>query len=151
MIAVVEEHDRLRAAGGEIGAHHRPEPVRDHIDRRQGVGGRPGWAGRGALAATGADVGVDGHMVAGGGDRAGRAEVEAAGAAGDAGTGMRAEPLVKTDVGRSVEGSHQVRRVEDRSFHRYRVAGIRAQIPVAQFPGREEGRFPGKIEDQVAT
>ena len=83
MLVVVEQQHRARAAGFAIGGEQRAQLAQQRIGRRQRVGGGAGRAGGGALAAAGADVRVDRDMIAGGRDRAGRAEIEAAAAADD--------------------------------------------------------------------
>ena len=73
-----------RAASLAIAREQRAQLAHQRVRRRQRVRGRAGRADRGALPATRADMRVDGDMIAGGRDRAGRAEIEAARAADDA-------------------------------------------------------------------
>ena len=73
----------MRAAGLAIGGEQRAQLAHQRVGRRQRVGRGAGRAGGGALAAAGADLRIDRDMIAGGRDRAGRAEVEAAVAADD--------------------------------------------------------------------
>ena len=132
------------AAGLAIGGEQGPQPAHQRIGRRQRIGGRAGRADGGALAAAGADMGVDRHVVAGGRDRAGRAEVEAAVAADDAGARMRADVLGEGDVARLVEGADEIARLEHRAQHRGRIARIGAQIAVAQIGGGKSGAPPDR-------
>ncbi len=148
---VVHEHDRLRAAGLAIGGEQRAQPAHQRVGRRQRIGGGAGRADGGALSAAGADMRVDRHVIAGGRDRAGRAEIEAAGAADDVGARMRAEVLGEGDVARLVEGADEVARLEHRLEHRGRVAGIGAQIAVAQIGGGEQRRAAREVEHEVAV
>ena len=69
---VVQQHDRALAAGIAIGGQQRAQLAHQGIGRRQRIGRRAGRADGGALAAAGADLGVDRHVVAGRRDGAGR-------------------------------------------------------------------------------
>ena len=91
VLVVVKQHDGLRAAGLAIGGEQRAQLAHQRVRRRQRIGGGAGRAGGGALAAAGADMRVDRDVIAGGRDRAGRAEIEAARAADDLRARMRAE------------------------------------------------------------
>ena len=93
------------AAGLAIGQQQRAQLAQQCIGRRQRIGGRPGGTGGGALAAAGAYVGVDRHVIAGRRDGAGRTKVQAARAADDLRARMRAELLAEGDVARLVEGT----------------------------------------------
>jgi hypothetical protein len=84
MCLVVHEHDgRLCAPGITICRHQRPQLAHQRIRRRQRIAGGAGRAHGGTLSAAGTDIGVDGDMIAGGRDRAGGAEIEAARATDD--------------------------------------------------------------------
>ena len=50
---------------------------------------------------------------------------------------MRAEILGERDVARLVEGADEIARLQHRAQHRRRIAGIGAQIAVAQIGARE--------------
>ncbi len=84
---------RLLAAGFAVGAEQRAQFAQQRIGRRQGVGRGAGRAGGGALAAAGANLRIDRHMIAVRRDGAGRTEIEAAAAADDLGARMRAQIL----------------------------------------------------------
>ncbi len=148
---VVQQHDRLRAAGLAIGREQRPQLAQQGVGRRQCVSGGPGRADRGALPATRADMLVDGDVIAGRRDRAGRAEIEAARAADDARARMRAEIRGEGDIARLVERADEVARREHRLEHGGAVAGVGAQIAVAQIGRGEQRRSAGEIEQQVAV
>ena len=150
MRVVVDQHDRLRAAGFAIGGEQRAQPAHQRVGRRQRIGGGAGRADGGALPATGADMGVDRDVIAGGRDGAGRAEVEAAGAADDLGARMRAEVLGEGDVARLVEGADEVARLEHRLEHGGRIAGVGAQVAVAQIGRGEQRRAAGDVEHEIA-
>src|SRR5262245_47602854 len=84
MGVVVDEHDRrLSSSRLAISGEQRAQLAHQRVRRRQRIAGRAGWAYRGALPASGAGIGIDGDVIAGGRNRAGRAEVEAARAAHD--------------------------------------------------------------------
>ena len=137
MLSVMQQHDRLPAARFAIGRKQHAQLAHQDVCRRQRVGRSPGGAGGGALAAARADMGVDGDMIARGRDRAGRAEIEAAAAADDLGTRMRAKILGELDVARFVEGADEVPRLQRCTQHRSRITGIGAQIAFAQIGRRE--------------
>ena len=82
VLAIVEQHNRPGAAGLVIGEQHGAKLVQQRIGGRQRVGGGTGRAGRGALAASGADFRADPDVIAVRCDRTRRAEVEAAMASG---------------------------------------------------------------------
>jgi hypothetical protein len=149
MLAVVEDHDRVAAAGGGIGPQERAEPGEEVLHRRQRVMRRAGRAGGGALAAARADHRVDRHGVARRRDRAGGAEVEAAGAAGDAVARMGAEPGVVLDIARLVEGADEMGGVHHRPRHRRRMGGIGTEVARAQLVAREERPGAAQVEDDV--
>ena len=64
---------------------------------------------------------------------------------------MRAQVFGVGDVARLVEAAGQVARLEHGAQDRRRVAGIGAQIAVAQIGGREQRRATGQIDQQVAA
>ena len=80
---------------------------------------------------------VNGDMIAGGRNGAGRAEIETAPAADDLRARMRAQVFREIDVARLVERAGQVARFEHGPKNGGRIAGIRAQITVAQVGSRE--------------
>ena len=137
MRLVMQEHDRMRAAGFAIGRKHCAQLAHQRVRGRQRVGRGAGRTDRGALAAAGANLRIDRDVIAGRRDRAGRTEIEAAAAADDLGTRMRAQVLGEGDIARLVEGADEVARLEHRAQHRRRIAGIGAQIAVAQIGRRE--------------
>ena len=63
---------------------------------------------------------------------------------------MRAEILGEGDVARLVEGADEVARLEHRLEHGGAVAGIGAQIAVAQIGRGEQRRAAGQVEHDVA-
>src|SRR5271166_6467812 len=84
-------------------------------------------------------------------DGAGRAEVEAAAAADNLRARMRAEVGGEGYVARLVEAADEVARLEHGAEPAGAVAGIGAQISLAQIRRGEERRSTGKIEHEVAT
>ena len=103
------------------------------------------------MAAACTNIGVDGHVVAGGRDGAGRAEIEAAGAADDPRAGMRAQVVVEGDVAWLFKAADEVARLQNRLQHGGRTAGIGAQITIAQIGGWEKGAAAGEVEDDIAA
>ena len=148
---VVHQHDRSLSARLAVGRQHRAQLAHQRILRRNRVGGRAGRAGGRALAAAGADVRIDRHVIPGRRDRRRRTEIEAARAAGALRAGMRAQRSVVGDVTRLLEGADEVARPEDRLQHRGGIAGIGAQIAVAQIGGGEQRRAAGQVENDVAA
>ena len=57
---------------------------------------------------------------------------------------------VKVDVARLVEGADEIARLQHGAEHGSRVAGIGAQIAVAQVGGGKQRRAAGQIEHQIA-
>jgi len=125
----------LRAAGFAVGAEQRAQASQQRVGRRQRVGRGAGRAGGGALAAAGANLRIDRHVIAVRGDGTGRAEVEAAAATDDLGARMRAQILGEINVARLVECPGEIARLEHRAQHHRGIARICAQIPVAQIGG----------------
>ena len=64
---------------------------------------------------------------------------------------MRAQVLGEGDVARLVEVAGQVARLQHGAQHRGRIAGIGAQIAVAQIGGRKQRRAAGQIDQHVAA
>ena len=64
---------------------------------------------------------------------------------------MRAQICGEVDVARLVEGADEIARLEHRAQHRRRIAGIGAQIAVAQIGGGKQRRAAGEIEEDVAA
>src|SRR3954471_21535549 len=91
LLHVVENDAGVLAAGVTIGRHQRFQPETDVARLRIRVGHRAGGADGRAAAATRAQVRLDLDVVAVRRDGAGRADVEAFGAAGDARAPMRAD------------------------------------------------------------
>ena len=147
---VVEEHDRVRAARRGVGLEESAQAAQQRVGRRERVSCGARRAHRRALAAPGADMGIDGNVVAGGRDGAGRAQVETAGAAGDAGARMGAQALGEGDEARLVELADEVRGLEQEPLHRRRVARVGPQVAGSQLVRREQGRAAGEIQDEVA-
>ena len=148
---IVHQQNRLLATGLPEGNQHCAQPAQKRLRRWHRIGGGAGWTGRRALAAAGADVGIDGHMVASWRDGARGAEIEAARAADDPGARMGAQSGVEHDIPGLFEGADEVSRAEDRSPHRGGVAGIGAQIAVPQIRGGNLRPPAGKVENDVAT
>ena len=145
----MDQQHRIPAARFGICAQQGAQPEQQNLARRQGVARRAGRAHAGAGTAAAADVGVDRHVVAGGRDRGRRADVEAAGAAGDVAARMGTQILMEGDVKRLIELADQVGRLEQRLLHRRRVARIGMQIAVPFFRRRDQRLAAGKIEDQI--
>ena len=137
VLSIMEHDDGLRAARLTIGRKQSAQFPQQRVRRRQRVGGGARRACGGALAAAGADMRVDGDMIAGGRNRAGRAEIETAPAADDLRARMRAQVFREIDVARLVERAGQVARFEHGAKNGGRIAGIGAQITVAQIGCRE--------------
>ena len=141
----------LLAARFAVGAEQRAQLAQQRVGRRQSIGRGAGRAGGGALAAAGANCASIAHMIAVGRDRAGRTEIEAAAAADDLGARMRAQVLAEIDVARLVEVADEIARLEHGAQDRRRIAGIGAQIAVAQIGGRKQRRAAGQIDQDVAA
>ena len=150
MLAIVKQHDGVAAAGLAIGLQQRAQPPHQRIRARQRIGCRAGRTDRRAGAAAGADIGVDRDRIAVRRDRAGRTQIEAARAAGDARARMGAERLLELDEARLVEGADQVAGVRDRALDGGAVARIGAQISRPQFVRGKQRRAAAEIEDQIA-
>ena len=148
---IMQQQDRALAAGLAIGQQHRAQLAHQRIRRWHRVGSRTSRAGCGALAAPGADVRIDCHMVAGRRDRAGGAEIEAARAAHDLGARMGAQRRVEGDIARLLEGADEIARLQYGLQHRGWIAGIGAQIAVAQVGCGKQRRSTGKIENDIAA
>ena len=131
-----QQHGRP-AAGLAIDREEGAQPLHQGIGWRHCISSGAGRADRSALAAAGTDRRVDRDMVAGGGDGAGRAEIEAAPAADDLRARMGAQVIGEIDVARLVEIPDEIARAQHRPQHRRRIAGISAQIAVAQVVGAE--------------
>src|SRR3546814_16753382 len=89
-------------------------------------------------------------LVAGGGDGAGGADVEAARGAGLAAARMGADLAAVLHVARLVELADEVGDLEERALHRRRVAGIGAEVAVALLRRREQRLAAGEVENEVA-
>src|SRR3546814_721943 len=90
-------------------------------------------------------------LVAGGGDGAGGADVEAARGAGLAAARMGADLAAVLHVARLVELADEVGDLEERALHRRRVAGIGAEVAVALLRRREQRLAAGEVEDRKST
>ena len=64
---------------------------------------------------------------------------------------MGAEILGEGDIARLVETADEVARLEHRLEHGGGIAGIGAQIAVAQIGGGEQRRAAGDVEHEVAA
>jgi hypothetical protein len=84
-------------------------------------------------------------------DGAGRAKIEATGAADDPGTRMSTELFGECNVARLVEGADQIARLEHRFEHCCWIARVGPQIAVAQIGGREQRRVARDIYPVVAA
>ena len=147
---IMKQHDGPFAAGLAIGDQHRAQPAHQRVFRRQRIGCRAGRAGGRALAAARADICVDRHMVSRGADGARRTEVETPGATRPLRTRVSAQPGFKIDVARLLEGADEIARLENSLQHRRWIAGIRAQIAVAQIGSGKQRGATGQIKDDVA-
>src|SRR5262245_62584804 len=94
---------------------------------------------------------VDGHVIAIGRDRAGRAEIEAASAANALRARMGAQVGAEMNVTRLVERTDEIARLHDRSQHCGSVAWIGTQIAFAQIGGCKQRRAARKVEHDVAA
>jgi hypothetical protein len=151
MRLVMQQHNGLRTARLRVSREQRAQLAQQGIGGRQRVGSSTRRAHRGALAAPGAHVGIDGNMVSGGRDRTGGAEVEAAAAADNARARMRAELLREFDVARLVERADEIARLEHGAQRARRVLGVGAQIAVAQVMRGEQRRATGEIDDTITA
>jgi len=132
VLGVMKQDDGLRTPGLTIGRKQNAHFSQQCVRRRQRVGSGARRACGGALAAPGADIRVDCDMIAVGRNRAGRAEIETAPAADDLRPRMRAQVFREIDIAWLVECAGQVARFEHCPKDGGRIAGIRAQITVAQ-------------------
>ena len=140
------------AAGRAIGGEQRADRADELVGRRKGIAHRAGRAGGAARAAAAADVGIDRDVIVRRRDRAGRAQVEAARAAGDARARMRAQVLLE---GRRSAACRTCRRgrcaLRIRRSTAIGVGGIGAQIAVAQVGRGEQRRAAGEVDDDVGA
>ena len=151
MRIVVNQHDGTFAAGLAVGGEQGAQLAHQRVRRRQRVAGGARRADGGALAAAGADIRIDLNVVAVRRDGAGRAKIEAAAATDDARARMRAKVFGKLDVARLVESAGEIARAQDRFQNCRRIAGVGAQIAVAQIGGGKQRRTAGEIEHNVAA
>src|SRR4029077_7998534 len=121
------------------------------VGGRQGIACRARWTGRGALAASRADPGVDFDVIAIRCDRPGRAKVETAVTTGQLRARMDADFCAEIHIFRLVEAADKIARLEHRTQHCGRISRVRAEIAVAQVMGGEKWRTAGKIKDEVAA
>src|SRR5512133_1354104 len=119
------------------------------IGGRQRIFRRAGRTDRGAAAAAGADIWIDCDVIAGGRDGAGRADVEAAGAADDTRARMRAELGVEIDEARLVELADEMACRKQDALDRRWIARIGVQITASQVIRGEKRRAAGEVEDQI--
>ena len=64
---------------------------------------------------------------------------------------MGAQMLGEFDIARLVERAGEVGGAHDRAQHRGRIAGIGAQVAVAQIVRREQRCAAGQIQDDIAA
>ena len=150
VLGVMDQDDGVAASGVVVGQEKGAQAFEQRFGARQGVGGGSRGADGGAGTAAGADERVDGDVVAVRRDGSGRADVQAAGAAGLLVAGMGAQLGAVIDVAGLVEFSDQIGELEDRLLDFGRVAGVGAEIAVALAVGREQRRAAGQVEDDVA-
>ena len=146
---LVDQEDRRLAARPAVGGEQRAQALEQGVRTGRGVGGSPGGADAGARTAAGADEGVDRHVVARGRDRTGRAEVEAAGAAGAARAGMGAELGREVDIARLLELADEGGGLQERTGHGGGVPRIGPEIAVAPLVRGEQRRAAGEIEHEI--
>ena len=151
MRIVMQQHDCPLATGLAIGDQQRPQPAHECIFRRHRVGHSAGGAGRRALAAARADIGVDRDVISRRRDGARRTKVETAGATGTLRSRVGAQPCLEVDVARFLEGADEISRLEDSLKHRSRTAGIGTQITFAQIGSCKQRGATREIEDDVAA
>ena len=84
VLAVVKQHDGVASARLAVGLQQRPQPPHQRIRAGQRIGCCAGRTNRCARAAAGAYIGVDRDRIPVRRDRAGRAQIEAARASGNA-------------------------------------------------------------------
>ena len=89
-------------------------------------------------------------MVARGGNRPRWTKVETPGATGALRTRVSAQPGLEIDVARLFEGPDEVARLENHLQHCCAIAGIGAQITVAQIGGSKQWGTTGQIKNDVA-
>ena len=148
-LVVKQQHGRS-AAGLAIDREEGAQAPHQGIGRGHRVTGGAGRADRSALAAAGADCGVDCDTVAVGSDGPRRAEIETPPAADDVRARMGAEVIGEIDVARLVEISDEIAGAQHRPEHRRRIAGVGAQIAVAKIGGGKQRRPAGEVEQDVA-
>ena len=112
VLGIMKHDDGLRAASLAIGRKQSPQFPQQRVRWRQRIGRGARRAGGGALPASRADMRVNGDVIAGGRNGAGRAEIETAPAADDLRARMRAQVFREIDVARLVERAGQVARFE---------------------------------------
>ena len=131
MPKIVEQHDSIHAPRLAIGEKKQPQPPKQRLGIRHGVGRSARRTGRRAAAAAGAHFGVDCDVVAVSLYRPCRAQVEAPRAAGDARSRMGAQIGGKIDEARLFELANQVSCPCNRSGDRGAITGISLHIAVA--------------------
>lgn len=145
VLGVVDQDDGVAASRVMVSQEKGAEAFEQGFGTRQGVGGCSSRADGGAGTAAGADERVDRDVVAVRRDRSGRADVQAAGAAGLLVAGMGAQLGAVIDVAGLVEFSDQIGELEDRLLDFGRVAGVGAEIAIALAVGREQRRAAGQV------
>ena len=124
MRLVVDEHDGLSSPCLAVSGEERAQLAHQRVCRGQCVGCGAGRANRRTLSAAGTDIGVDRDVIAGRGNRAGRAEIEATRAADDLRARMGAKIFGEGDIAGLVEAADEVARLEHRLEHGRQVLGI---------------------------
>ncbi len=138
MRPVVQQQDAVAATGIAIGLGAGADLLQQYVGGGQGIGRGPRRAGCGALAAAAADVRIDGDGVASRRDRAGRAQVEAAGAADLARARMGAQVGMEIDIARLVEGADEIGRLEQQLLYRDGIDRVGTQVTLAQVMGGDQ-------------
>ena len=151
MILIVQKQDRISTAGLAIGRQQNTQLAHQRVGGGQGVGGGAGRAGRCALAAAGAQMRIDRHVIARRCDCARRTKVEAAVTAHDLGARMGAQVGGECDRARLVERADEIARLEHRAQHRGRITWVSAQIALAQVRRRKQRSIAGQIDHDVAA
>ena len=152
MGVVMDEHGgRLPPPGVAISGEQCAQLAQQYIRRRQCVSGGASRTNRRALSAARADICIDHNVIAGRCDRSGWAEVEAARAADDLRARVGAEIVGEGDVARLVEAADEISCLEHRLDHGRRIAGIGAQVAIAQIGCGEKRRATGDVEHKIAA
>ncbi len=146
-------HEKMRTAGIQFPpcGGKCPDPLKDMLNGRCIVGNCAGWTDSRATSASGAGHRIDNDMVPCRRDRAGRAKIEAACAAGLLCARVRTKLFVQLDVDRFFECAGELRSFEYGLYAGLGIAGIGSQIsfPLVRCRKKRLDR-PAEIQNNVA-